>query len=85
MWLRYSLSIPTVMPKPSIRRIPFACRTVEDIRDELDPFLNEARAFRRIDELCNSSEKIYFPQFHGVGYRRSLRQNPASLFTINAF
>lgn len=49
-----------------LRRIPSRSRKKEDLRDELDPFCAEARAFRRIDELCTSSEKPYFPQFHGV-------------------
>ncbi|PLB38704.1 uncharacterized protein BDW47DRAFT_131283 [Aspergillus candidus] len=33
---------------------------------EITPFFAEARAFRRIDELCTSSERPYFPRFHSV-------------------
>ncbi|PLN82968.1 hypothetical protein BDW42DRAFT_192558 [Aspergillus taichungensis] len=52
--------------KAQLRRIPCRRRKVEDVRDELDTFCAEARAFRRIDELCTSSERTYFPRFHGV-------------------
>ncbi|KAJ9233445.1 hypothetical protein DTO169E5_7035 [Paecilomyces variotii] len=51
--------------RAQLRRIPFS-RDPKQVRDELDPFLNEAQVFRRIEERCDSSRKIYFPQFHGV-------------------
>ncbi|PWY86483.1 hypothetical protein BO94DRAFT_575555 [Aspergillus sclerotioniger CBS 115572] len=33
---------------------------------ELDPFLNETRAFDHIDRLCPPSRRAFFPRFHGV-------------------
>ncbi|KAA8649498.1 uncharacterized protein ATNIH1004_002169 [Aspergillus tanneri] len=51
--------------RAQLRRIPFK-RDPRDVRDELDPFLNEARVFRRINNYCESSQRIYFPRFHGV-------------------
>ncbi|KAI9041860.1 uncharacterized protein KD926_006405 [Aspergillus affinis] len=47
-------------------RIPSTWFTTQDIQDEFDNFLNEARAFERITRACSEGEKIYFPQYHGV-------------------
>ncbi|KAL2812136.1 hypothetical protein BDW59DRAFT_44395 [Aspergillus cavernicola] len=53
--------------KSQLRRIPSRIpKEVKEIKDELDPYANEARAFHRIDASCNSSQRIYFPKFHGV-------------------
>ncbi|KAF7597643.1 hypothetical protein BBP40_000121 [Aspergillus hancockii] len=48
-----------------LRRIPFK-RDPMDTRDELGPFLNEARVFRRIEKRCESAQMIYFPRCYGV-------------------
>ncbi|PWY90384.1 hypothetical protein BO94DRAFT_565037 [Aspergillus sclerotioniger CBS 115572] len=44
-------------------RVP---KTLKEAKHELDPYVNEARVYHRIETSCPSSEKIYFPQFHGV-------------------
>ncbi|KAK9641599.1 hypothetical protein V6Z96_009393 [Aspergillus fumigatus] len=36
------------------------------VMNELDPFLNEARVFQRIEKCCDKAQKIYFPRFYGV-------------------
>ncbi|GKZ29296.1 hypothetical protein AbraIFM66950_004268 [Aspergillus brasiliensis] len=53
--------------KMQLRRLPPRVpKTVKEVRDELDPFANELRVFQRIDASCTSSQRIYFPEFHGV-------------------
>ncbi|GKZ91549.1 hypothetical protein AnigIFM59636_004180 [Aspergillus niger] len=50
-----------------LRRLPSRIpKTVKEVRDELDWFPNELRVFHRIDASCTSSQRIYFPEFHGV-------------------
>ncbi|RAK96295.1 uncharacterized protein BO80DRAFT_497068 [Aspergillus ibericus CBS 121593] len=44
-------------------RIP---KNVKEAQDELDPYTNEARAYHCIEMSCTSSERIYYPEFHGV-------------------
>lgn len=39
---------------------------MDELRTELDPFLNESRAFEHINRFCPSSCRIYFPRFYGV-------------------
>ncbi|OOF93557.1 hypothetical protein ASPCADRAFT_209500 [Aspergillus carbonarius ITEM 5010] len=50
-----------------LRRFPSRVpKTLEEVRNELDPYSNEARAYHRIEMSCPSCERIYFPEFHGV-------------------
>ncbi|KAJ9192899.1 hypothetical protein DTO164E3_8132 [Paecilomyces variotii] len=44
-------------------RIP---KKAKEVKDELDPYTNEARAYHCIEMSCASSERIYYPEFHGV-------------------
>ncbi|KAE8145679.1 hypothetical protein BDV25DRAFT_65786 [Aspergillus avenaceus] len=44
-------------------RVP---KKVKEVKDELDPYNNEARAYHFIEMSCASSERIYYPEFHGV-------------------
>ena len=44
-------------------RIP---KKVKEVKDELDPYVNEARAYCCIERSCTSCKRIYFPEFHGV-------------------
>ncbi|GAQ44987.1 uncharacterized protein AtWU_01741 [Aspergillus tubingensis] len=48
------------------RRPPRFPKTAKELRDELDWFTNELKVFSRIDASCTSSQRIYFPGFHGV-------------------
>lgn len=47
------------------RRPPRSPKTAKELRDELDWFVNELKVFNRIDTSCTSSQRIYFPGFHG--------------------
>ncbi|GIC94484.1 uncharacterized protein Aud_001812 [Aspergillus udagawae] len=50
-----------------LRRVPDLCnRGSRVVMNELDPFLNEARVFQRIEKYCDNARKIYFPRFYGV-------------------
>ncbi|PYH48803.1 uncharacterized protein BP01DRAFT_112882 [Aspergillus saccharolyticus JOP 1030-1] len=50
-----------------LRRLPSRIpRKLMDVRDALDPYLNDARAFQRIGISCPASQRIYFPAFYGV-------------------
>ncbi|PYI01819.1 hypothetical protein BO78DRAFT_378263 [Aspergillus sclerotiicarbonarius CBS 121057] len=50
-----------------LRRFPSRVpKTLKEVKYELDPYVNEARAYHRIEMSCTSSERIYFPEFHGV-------------------
>jgi len=47
-------------------RIPSKRHSVDDLKRELDPFLNESRAFEHINRFCPISNRIYFPGYYGV-------------------
>jgi hypothetical protein len=50
-----------------LRRVPdLRGRGSRVVMNELDPFLNEARVFQRIEKCCDNARKIYFPRFYGV-------------------
>ncbi|KAH1589761.1 hypothetical protein KXX44_009308, partial [Aspergillus fumigatus] len=50
-----------------LQRIPdLRNRGSRVVMNELDPFLNEARVFQRIEKCCDNARKIYFPRFYGV-------------------
>ncbi|KNG90420.1 hypothetical protein ANOM_001014 [Aspergillus nomiae NRRL 13137] len=50
-----------------LRRVPPRIpKKLQGVKDELDPYTNEARVYSRINALCPSSQRIYFPEFHGV-------------------
>ncbi|PKY03392.1 hypothetical protein P168DRAFT_305673 [Aspergillus campestris IBT 28561] len=50
-----------------LRRFPSRIpKKVKEVKDELDPYTNEARAYHCIEMSCTSSERIYYPEFHGV-------------------
>ncbi|KAI2818316.1 hypothetical protein CBS115989_5211 [Aspergillus niger] len=69
-WLRFQPKFPEYTERDAemqLRRLPSRIpKTVKEVRDELDWFPNELRVFHRIDASCTSSQRIYFPEFHGV-------------------
>lgn len=48
-----------------LRRIP-SHHTVSMVRDQMDPFMNENRAYEHIKKLCSGLYRVYFPGYHGV-------------------
>ncbi|PYH97904.1 hypothetical protein BO71DRAFT_416677 [Aspergillus ellipticus CBS 707.79] len=50
-----------------LRRFPSRIpKKLKEVKDELDSYINEARAYHRIEKSCTSSERIYFPEFHSI-------------------
>ncbi|KAF7616119.1 hypothetical protein AFLA_009620 [Aspergillus flavus NRRL3357] len=52
--------------RAQLRRIPSKQHSVEDVKQNLDPFLNETRALEHLNQHCSPSRRIYFPQYYGV-------------------
>ena len=48
-----------------LRRIP-SHHTVSMVRDQMDPFMNESRAYEHIEKFCSGPYRAYFPDYHGV-------------------
>ncbi|KAE8146874.1 hypothetical protein BDV25DRAFT_132567 [Aspergillus avenaceus] len=65
LWI-YFPDYPEHEARAQLRRIPSEIHSIDRVKNELDPFLNETRAYEHIDRCCPVSRRAYFPRFYGV-------------------
>lgn len=47
------------------RSLPTPGYTLQQVKQDMDPFVLEQRAYERISQQCSEAEKAFFPKYHG--------------------